>query len=242
MPSRTIQKQNNRALWVILIAAVAVRLVLAAATAGYPYDMSCFIAWGDKLFTEGPANFYSEGYFADYPPGYLPVLAAVAGLRKLFGVAGDGPVGRVLLALVPSVCDAGLIALVHCIARRRMGESRQTFCLTLFTAFCPLFLFDTGLWKQIDGAFVLPLALCFWLLENRRYLPAALLYGVALSIKPQALLAGPVLAVCFLAGVADAWREGGSVGRAVGRVFGGAAAALAVPVAAGLPLDRKSVV
>ena len=46
MPSRTIQKQNNRALWVILIAAVAVRLVLAAATAGYPYDMSCFIAWG----------------------------------------------------------------------------------------------------------------------------------------------------------------------------------------------------
>ncbi len=235
MPSRTIQKQNNRALWVILIAAVAVRLVLAAATAGYPYDMSCFIAWGDKLFTEGPANFYSEGYFADYPPGYLPVLAAVAGLRKLFGVAGDGPVGRVLLALVPSVCDAGLIALVHYIARRRMGESRQTFCLTLFTAFCPLFLFDTGLWKQIDGAFVLPLALCFWLLENRRYLPAALLYGVALSIKPQALLAGPVLAVCFLAGVADAWREGGSVGRAVGRVFGGAAAALAVPVAAGLP-------
>ena len=50
-------------------------------------------------------------------------------------------------------------------------------------------LFDTGVWKQIDGAFALPLVLCFVLLEQRRYLPAAVLYGVALAIKPQALLA-----------------------------------------------------
>ena len=25
------------------------RLVLALVTDGYPYDMSCFVAWGDKL-------------------------------------------------------------------------------------------------------------------------------------------------------------------------------------------------
>ena len=71
----------------------------------------------------------------------------------------------------------------------------------------PLTLFDTGIWKQIDGAFALPLLLCFWLLEERRYLLAAVLYGVALAIKPQALLAGPVLAVCFLVAIADAVRD-----------------------------------
>ncbi len=33
--------------------------------------------------------------------------------------------------------------------------------LAAFTAFNPLLLFDTGVWKQIDGAFALPLLLCF---------------------------------------------------------------------------------
>ena len=50
----------------------------------------------------------------------------------------------------------------------------------------------------MDGLFVLPLVLCFWLLSRRRRLPAALAYGFALALKPQALLLGPVLAVCFL--------------------------------------------
>ena len=57
--------------------ALLLRLVLALVTGGYPYDMSCFVAWGDKLAAEGPAAFYSEGYFADYPPGYLWVLGLV---------------------------------------------------------------------------------------------------------------------------------------------------------------------
>ena len=54
--------------------------------------------------------------------------------------------------------------------------------LTAVMAFNPLMLFETGVWKQIDGAFALPLVLCFVLLEQRRYLPAAVLYGAALAI------------------------------------------------------------
>ena len=235
-PETISRPAARRRLGVILAAALVLRLALAAATEGYPYDMSCFVAWGDKLLTGGPAAFYSDGYFADYPPGYLPVLALVAALRRLFGVSGDGPLGRVLLALVPALGDCGLAALVHRLARRRLGDGRTTLCLTLFTAFNPLLLFDTGLWKQIDGAFVLPLLACFMLLERRRYLPAAALYGLALAIKPQALLAGPVLAVCFVAGVVQDWAAGPHArARAVGRCFGGAGLALAVPLAFGLP-------
>ena len=71
--------------WPVLAAALVVRLVLAAVTEGYTYDMSCFISWGDKLLQEGPAAFYSADYFADYPPGYLPVLAGAP--RPTFGPA-----------------------------------------------------------------------------------------------------------------------------------------------------------
>ena len=235
MPTLRQKQDSRRTLRLILAAALAVRLLLALFTDGYAYDMSCFVAWGDKLAAQGPAAFYSEGYFADYPPGYLPVLGLVGLVRKALHIAYESPWTYFLLALVPSLCDCAAVALIWKIGGRFMGQGRGRTALTLFAVFCPLTLFDTGVWKQIDGAFALPLLLCFWLLEERRCLPAALLYGVALAIKPQALLAGPVLAVCFLAGVADAIRDKEGVGRAVGRVFGGVGLALAPVLAAGLP-------
>ena len=136
----------------------------------------------------------------------------------------------------PLCATCAIAALVYREALRGVGDRAQALRMGLFTAFCPLMLFATGIWKQVDAAFALPLVLCFWLLERRRFLPAAFLYGVALAIKPQALLAGPVLALCFLLGLADAIRQGSkALGRAVGRIFGGAALALAVPLAAALP-------
>ena len=217
----------------LLGGALLLRLVLALVTDGYPYDMSCFVAWGDKLAAEGPAAFYSDGYFADYPPGYLWVLGLVGAIRAALHIAYESKWTYFLLALVPSLCDCGLAWLVYRTAKRssRGVKEHTALVLTAFTAFNPLMLFDTGVWKQIDGAFALPLVLCFVLLEQRRYLPAAVLYGVALAIKPQALLFGPVLAVCYLAAIT---LEKDRL-RAFGRCFGGAALALLPPLLTGLP-------
>lgn len=217
----------------LLGGALLLRLVLALVTDGYPYDMSCFVAWGDKLAAEGPAAFYSEGYFADYPPGYLWVLGLVGAIRAALHITYESKWTYFLLALVPSLCDCGLAWLVYRTAKRssRGVKEHTALVLTAFTAFNPLMLFDTGVWKQIDGAFALPLVLCFVLLEQRRYLPAAVLYGVALAIKPQALLFGPVLAVCYLAAIT---LEKDRL-RAFGRCFGGAALALLPPLLTGLP-------
>lgn len=229
----TAKKQPNT-LAVILLGALALRLVLALATDGYLYDMNCFVAWGDKLAAEGPAAFYSDGYFADYPPGYLYLLWLVGEVRAALGIPYESPLTYLLLALVPSLCDCASAALVWRVGRRCAQNAAAVTLLTAFTAFSPLLLFGTGVWKQIDSAFSLPLLLCFLLLESgqrRNYLPAALLYGAALAVKPQALLAGPVLAVCFLLAIPD----DASPWRGVGRCVGGAALALAPPLLAGLP-------
>lgn len=233
--TNTRTKQEERTLYIILAAALAARLLLALVTEGYTYDMSCFVAWGDKLASEGPAAFYSADYFADYPPGYILVLGLVSLVRKVLQLSYESRWTYFLLALIPAICDCAAVVLLDHISRRYMGQGRAQRCLVLFAAFCPLTLFDTGIWKQIDGAFALPLLLCFWLLEERRYLLAAVLYGVALAIKPQALLAGPVLAVCFLVAIADAVRDGKSPLKSVGQIFGGAALALLPPLLAGLP-------
>lgn len=232
-----IKKNNRETLWWILLGALALRLLLAVTTEGYSYDMSCFVAWGEKLASEGPRQFYSEGYFADYPPGYILVLGVIGALRQALSLGMESPGTRLLLALVPSLCDCAATGLLWWVGEKTIGPGPALTRLTLFFGFCPLFLYDTGVWKQIDGAFCLPLLLCFLLLERKRYLSAALLYGVALAIKPQALLAGPVLAVCFLLGVADAFRAGEDrdILRSVVRIPAGILLALAPVLAVGLP-------
>ena len=234
MPNQTELARRRQALLCVLVLAFAARLALAAVTAGYPYDLSCFTAWGDKLLAQGPANFYAEGYFADYPPGYLYLLWLAAAVRRLLGVAADSGLSRLLLAIVPAACDCGCAALIwHCGVRALPDEGAQRR-LTLFAAFSPLLLFATGVWGQVDAALTLPLLACFALLERHRWLPAALLYGVALAVKPQALLAGPVLAVCFLAGIAAAPGHTARL-RMIGRTLTGIVLALAPALLAGLP-------
>ena len=205
-------KQEERTLYIILAVALAARLLLALVTEGYTYDMSCFVAWGDKLASEGPAAFYSADYFADYPPGYILVLGLVSLVRKALQLSYESRWTYFLLALIPAICDCAAVVLLDHISRRYMGQGRAQRCLVLFAAFCPLTLFDTGIWKQIDGAFALPLLLCFWLLEERRYLLAAVLYGVALAIKPQALLAGRLLFGGYC-GCRAGWQKPAEIGR-----------------------------
>ncbi len=235
MPLPARKQKAPAALWAILGAALLARLVLAAVTEPYPYDYSTLWYWGDCLCSGGPAAFYTPGG-GGYPPLYILVLGLLSRVRMALGIAFNGPAGRALFALVPAVCDGGIAALVWHAARQSGENAAGALRIAAFTALCPSLVFDTAVWKQVDGAFLLPLLFCMWWLEQKRYLPAALAYGVALAVKPQALLAGPVLAAAFLAAVADAVPQGkAAVKRAVGRIFGGAALALVPALLCGLP-------
>lgn len=103
--TNTRTKQEERTLYIMLAAALAARLLLALVTEGYTYDMSCFVAWGDKLASEGPAAFYSADYFADYPPGYILVLGLVSLVRKALQLSYESRWTYFLLALIPAICD-----------------------------------------------------------------------------------------------------------------------------------------
>ena len=125
--------KSNKSLWVLLGGALLLRLVLALVTDGYPYDMSCFVAWGDKLAAEGPAAFYSDGYFADYPPGYLWVLGLVGAIRAALHIAYESKWTYFLLAFVPSLCDCGLAWLVYRAAKCSSRGVKEHTALVLTT-------------------------------------------------------------------------------------------------------------
>lgn len=196
-----MEQRRSRVFWplaAVLAAAVLVRAVLAVLTEGYSYDVNCFTAWALRMAEVGPFEFYAPDYFADYPPLYMLLLGIPGLLIRGLGLDAFGGAARLLLCALPIAADGALVWVVYQIGRNCRYNKRVALRAAAFTAFCPALLFDTAIWKQIDGLFLLPLVLAFWLLSRRRYLPAALAWGFALALKPQALLLGPVLAVCFL--------------------------------------------
>lgn len=234
MPTSSRSRRWRLSLAAVLLAALAVRCGLALSSEGYSSDVACFSAWALRLAENGPAAFYAPDYFADYPPGYMLLLWPVGLAARALELDASGKAMGLLICFWPIVCDTGLAALIGAFARRRLGEGRA-LRLAAFAAFCPALLYDTAVWKQVDGVFCLLLIAAFLCLEEQKWPAAAALYGFALAVKPQALVFGPVLAVAFLAPLLAA-RQRRPALAALGRGAAGAALALAAVLACALPL------
>ena len=236
MSTRSASHSTRRwrlSLAALLLAALAVRCGLALVSEGYSSDVACFSAWALRLAEGGPAAFYAPDYFADYPPGYMLLLWPVGLAARALGLDASGKAMGLLICVWPILCDIGLAALIGLFARRRL-DGRRALRLAAFAAFCPALLYDTAVWKQVDGVFCLAIIAAFLCLEEKKWLPAAVLYGFALALKPQALLFGPVLAAAFLAPLLAA-RQRRPALAALGRGAAGAALALAAVLVCAAP-------
>ena len=213
-----------------LVAALVLRLFLAARIRGYNTDINCFSSWSERIFEMGPHRFYDPEYFCDYPPGYMLLLWLVAALRRLLGIQTGTPAYLALLKLIPILADLASAALVWRVARRKLSE-RGAALLGLMMAFNPAAIANSAAWGQIDAVLSLAVALCALEAADRRYVRSLLWFGVALLIKPQALLVGPVGLAAILCGIFDA--EGDERKLRLRNALIGAACCLALIYAAG---------
>ncbi|HEX9022312.1 MAG TPA: hypothetical protein VF799_00580, partial [Geobacteraceae bacterium] len=91
-------------LYPLLGGALLLRLALAATTKGYGPDIGTFSAWAGHA-AEGLFSFYSPGYFADYPPGYIYVLWLIGKIRVILGIDFGSPAFLLLLKLPAMLSD-----------------------------------------------------------------------------------------------------------------------------------------
>lgn len=220
-----LTRGQSRKYFVLLVfAGLALRSVLAAAWGGHDTDMGCWIGWGNYIAREGTATFYTapghEWY--DYPPGYMLVLGLIAGLIAVLGIP-SGSWAETFAYIFPAyLADVGIAALLMRCARKN-GLS-EGWCLLLggLTVFNPAAVVLSGAWGQIDSILTLFLLLSFVSLTEGKRIPAGVFYGLAVMVKWQALIFGPVLAAAYLLSVRsrrDALETAGAVLGALAVIF-----------------------
>ena len=239
--------EKPRRMWAlggILLAAFVVRLIVAAKIRGYHTDIDCFESWSERMAQVGPLNFYAEGYFCDYPPVYMLLLAPVAILRGLFGIAYDSTAHVVLLKLLPIFCDLLGAMVVYRFSEKRLGH-RAALLLCTFYAFNPAVLVDSAAWGQIDSVLTILLVVCALRMAEGGYISSLAAFALAVLVKPQALLFAPVGLAALIVRVVGRFRDPAVKERQAVRelwlALAGLAVALVILWGASLPFSYRNI-
>lgn len=218
---RLKSKINPRLLLLgIIVLGLIIRIICNAVftslkgTYGHSTDILCFTAWGGRLLDHGTSGFYAAGW-CDYPPAYMYICGLCAKIARLFGVTTYGySAAEALIFKMPTIlCDLAATYVIYRTARRFNCTERTSLILSCFVALNPAFIFISSVWAQMDMMLALLLVLTFiWLIkgvekaEGAKDLPfiapdmivTGAIYGLAVSLKPQALMAGPIFAAAFI--------------------------------------------
>lgn len=192
------QPENIYSKWLSIAIGVAfiLRVWIGLTAQGYQNDMNTFISWGQRMVDLGPGKFYEEGYFADYPPGYLYILYVLSAIRGVLGFT-QGSGGENLLFKLPAILsDLVLGYFIYQMSRKKLGTG-IAFGLMLLFLFNPAVLINSAVWGQADSFFLIFLLLSIHGAANKKFVRSAILFALATLIKPQALIFTPVLLFAF---------------------------------------------
>ncbi|MDR0405326.1 MAG: phospholipid carrier-dependent glycosyltransferase, partial [Clostridiales bacterium] len=205
---------RNAGMYVILTFALAFRLFIFLSVTGHTTDVACFKAWAQRLAQVGTHGFYAEGYFADYPPGYIIVLYLIGVTARFFGLADASAAFTALIKLPSILADIALGYVVYRAAAARQTK-KSAAVLTMLLLFNPAVFVNSALWGQIDAFFTLFMVLsllCVYFGQAARregepsasrravkfYCLGAVLYTVCALVKPQAFLIAPVYLCAYI--------------------------------------------
>ena len=188
-----ISRTGRYDIWVCvgLTAALCLRLIISYFVEGYMVDVNCFTSWGRTMAEYGPSGFYSAVSFCDYPPAYLLILGLNAKIADLTGASAGWL--RVIYRFFPSLCDIlGCAVLYRAGKRKNAGSTPLLAAFVLMFAFLPVSVLNSAAWGQMDSVLcLLTLLVALWAAEGN-WLCALPCYMLAVLVKPQALMLGPL--------------------------------------------------
>jgi len=189
----------------LLLGGLIVRLFFIG-NEGFKTDVNTYAAWALGLTQHGFAGFYSTIGFADYPPGYFYILAAVGHLWQALFAAHDAgfAILRDLVKLPAILADLGVGALLYVLVRR-FASTAVALGAAAFYLFNPATIYISASWGQVDSiSGGLALLAIYALLRSEDFAPQSrahvawiaggwLAFGYSLLIKPQAAVLLPLM-------------------------------------------------
>ncbi|HYK98365.1 MAG TPA: phospholipid carrier-dependent glycosyltransferase, partial [Candidatus Acidoferrales bacterium] len=169
-------RRARLAIAAVVVVGVLVRL-LVLRSPGFPSDVATFEAWAKRVAEVGPPNFYTPGYFSDYPPAYLYVLG-------LLGVFLDGEFLRLAVKAMSIPFDIGIAVIAATLVWRAAGRTSAILAAALWM-FAPGPIFAGPYWGQVDAVGTVPLMLALVMAGRGRWGWAGVLAALAAMIKPQ---------------------------------------------------------
>lgn len=191
--SHPLDRRNFYEHWigVALAAGFLLRIWIGLTVRGYETDMNTFMGWAQHAVARGLAGFYTEGIFADYPPGYIYVLYILGLIRDWFGWDFGTPGAMLLFKLPAIVADIVAGYLVYRAAHHKFG-SKLGLALSMLYLFNPAVIVNSAGWGQADAFYVLFLISSLTALSERRLERSAIWFAIAAIIKPQTFIFTPV--------------------------------------------------
>ncbi|MFA5938566.1 MAG: phospholipid carrier-dependent glycosyltransferase [Sinimarinibacterium sp.] len=179
-----------------LVVGVLLRLPLLW-DSGFHYDTGTYKAWA--LTASDPAdplNLYKEGYFADYPPFYMYVLAALGTIARALDWGGSAHF-TALVKIPALLCDIAVSLMLLQNLRQQLGNARGWGLASLYWL-NPAMIFTGALWGQTEALLCLMIVLGWSAWRAQRIVPAALIFAVAVAFKPQGALYAGVFGIALL--------------------------------------------
>ncbi len=193
-------KGLNTGVCVIVILALGLlfRLVASVTAPQCSIDVSLFQSWGKHALEDGITNFYAnaQAYSLDYPPLYMYFLWFNALVARLFGITDTA--GFIMLVKLPSMlADIGIGWILYRMIKDRAGKNWTVFIISLWVM-NPLSILDSAAWGQVDSMLALLCLLMVWFIVKDRFIPASVMFGLAVVLKPQGFFMLPVLGFALL--------------------------------------------
>jgi len=158
---------------------------------GFGPDVGSYQAWASQISNLGPAHTYQQGYFLDYPPGYLYALWVAGLVAGLTHAAGDTL--RVIVESPAIVADFFLAFTIFAFVRRTSRPS-IAYAAMLMVALNPALLFDTVVWGQSDSVLTFTMWLSVIAILGEQYEIGWAMAAISVLVKPQGLMLLPPLA------------------------------------------------
>jgi dolichyl-phosphate-mannose--protein O-mannosyl transferase/Gpi18-like mannosyltransferase len=174
----------------ILVVLYLVKTLALLGFSGFGTDVGSYQAWALQIADMGPAHTYQQGYFLDYPPGYLYALWIAGIISRAIGAGGDTL--RVIVESPALIADFFMCFVVFAYVRRS-EHSKLALIAMLMVALNPALLFDTVVWGQSDSVLTLVMWLAVVATLAGEYEISWALAAVSVLIKPQGLMIVPVL-------------------------------------------------